>query len=152
MCIRDSLYEVTKLNGDDVYVRHESDNEIKLSYAQVACLLRLSYARTYASCQGTEFEETLRLHDCGNRHFTMRHLFVALSRAKDAKKIDIAGAAPQAEKVLYCTKHFKGPLDVWYDCEECVQGSKEDALQYVRWISQNEVSCLNKKCRRSQSS
>ncbi len=52
--------------------------------------MRLSFARTYASVQGTEFDDTLRLHDVANRHFTMRHLFVALSRARDKGKIDIA--------------------------------------------------------------
>jgi hypothetical protein len=35
-------------------------------------------------------------------------------------------------------------LDVWYDCGECERGSKEDALQYVRWISLEEVHSLNK--------
>ena len=56
----------------------------------MAELLRLSYAQTYASCQGTEFEGTLRLHDTQSRHYTRRHLFVALSRAKRAEQIDIA--------------------------------------------------------------
>ena len=84
------LYKVTRLDGDDVWVQHEADPAIKLTYGQVASLLRLSFARTYASVQGTEFDDTLRLHDVTNRHFTMRHLFVALSRARDKGKIDIA--------------------------------------------------------------
>ncbi len=71
-------------------VQHEADPPIKLTYEQVASLLRLSFARTYASVQGTEFDDTLRLHDVTNKHFTMRHLFVALSRARDRGKIDVS--------------------------------------------------------------
>ena len=85
------LYTVTKIGDEHVWVKGEgADDELKLTFIQVAALLRLSFARTYASCQGTEFDDTLRLHDVTNRHFTMRHLFVALSRAKDKSKVDIA--------------------------------------------------------------
>ena len=51
--------------------------------------MRLSYAQTYASCQGTEFDGTLRLHDTWNKHFTKRHLFVGLSRGKRAQDISV---------------------------------------------------------------
>ncbi len=27
----------------------------------------------------------------------------------------------QEEQTLFCTKHQQGPLDVWYDCDECCQ-------------------------------
>jgi len=85
------LYTVTKVDEEYVWVKGECSNEeLKLSFFQVTALLRLSFARTYASCQGTEFAEELRLHDVSNRHFTMRHLFVAVSRCKDKNKIDIA--------------------------------------------------------------
>ncbi len=52
------------------------------TYDQVKLWLRLSYAQTYASCQGNEFEGALRLWDVTHRFFTRRHLFVGLSRAK----------------------------------------------------------------------
>ena len=42
---------------------------------------------------------------------------------------------PRAMKNLFCTKHYEGPLDVWYDCEVCCQGSKEEALQHMQWLS-----------------
>ena len=84
------MYRVMSLEEDGVSVRHEEEAPIKLTYDQVASWLRLSFARTYASIQGTEFSESLRLHDTANIHFTMKHLFVALSRAKDKNKIDIA--------------------------------------------------------------
>ena len=52
-----------------------------LTHAQALAFLRLSYARTFASIQGTEFSGSLRLHDTDNVHFTHRHLFAAISRA-----------------------------------------------------------------------
>jgi hypothetical protein len=84
------LYVVTKID-DEVHVSkcNGPSTPISLSFVQVAALLRLSYAQTYASCQGTEFSDSLRLHDTLNRHFTMKCLFVALSRAKKKDKIDI---------------------------------------------------------------
>jgi hypothetical protein len=84
------LYEVTKIGDESIWVKGEcSDEELRLSFSQVAALCRLPFARTYASVQGTEFSDELRLHDVSNRHFTMRHLFVAISRARDRSKIDI---------------------------------------------------------------
>ena len=85
------LYTVRQLTEDLVYLSAlHTEEPLALPYAQVAELLRLSYGQTYASCQGTEFEGTLRLHDTQSRHYTRRHLFVALSRAKRAEQIDIA--------------------------------------------------------------
>ena len=81
------LYTVTKIEDDSVTVK--GDEEIKLSFAQLRQVMRLSFARTYASCQGTEFENELRLHCTNNRHFSMRHLFVGMSRCKDKKKLSI---------------------------------------------------------------
>ena len=64
-------------------------NPIELTLPQVGEWLRLSFSRTYASIQGTEFGESLRLHDTTNPHFSMRHLFVALSRGRECGKISI---------------------------------------------------------------
>jgi hypothetical protein len=57
---------------------------------KVADLFVLSYAQTYASCQGAKFDETLRLHDTAHKFFTRRHLFVGLSRAKSCFAVDVA--------------------------------------------------------------
>jgi hypothetical protein len=53
-----------------------------LTFDQAKTWLRLSYAQTFASCQGTEFDGSLCLWDTAHRHFSRRHLFVGLSRAK----------------------------------------------------------------------
>ena len=33
---------------------------------------------------------------------------------------------------LFCTKHRAGPLDVWYDCDDCCQGDKAEAITHIR--------------------
>ena len=60
-----------------------------LTFEQAKAWLRLSYAQTYASCQGTEFGGSLRLWDCGHKFFTRRHLFVGLSRAKQDAQVSL---------------------------------------------------------------
>ena len=79
------LYTVESIGDDDIRL----SCGIVLSYEEAKRYMRLSYAQTYASCQGTEFEGTLRLHDTGNKHFTKRHLFVGLSRGKRADEISV---------------------------------------------------------------
>eukprot|EP00969_Alexandrium_andersonii_P101841 4494780-Alexandrium_andersonii.AAC.1 len=53
------LYAVERLDAEQVHLV----GGIALAYEQVKAWLRLSYAQTYASCQGSEFEGPLRLHD-----------------------------------------------------------------------------------------
>ena len=44
------------------------------SYNEVKDVLRLSHCWTFAQCQGTDFEESLTLHEPPTRHtFTLRH-------------------------------------------------------------------------------
>jgi hypothetical protein len=63
--------------------------EGSLTFEQAKARLTLSYAQTYASCQGTEFGGSLRLWDCGHKFFTKRHLFVGLSRAKQDAEVSL---------------------------------------------------------------
>jgi hypothetical protein len=60
-----------------------------MSFEQAKVHLRLSYAQTYASCQGTEFAQSLCLWDCSHKHFSRRHLFVALSRARQNAAVSL---------------------------------------------------------------
>ena len=84
------VYKVMKIDDGVHVARKGGETEVvTLTFANVAALLRLAYAQTYASVQGTEFDDSLRLHDTSNKHFTMRHLFVAMSRAKRKDLIDI---------------------------------------------------------------
>jgi hypothetical protein len=75
------LYTVTSVA--DGVVRLEG-LEASFTYEQCVQWLRLSYAQTYASCQGTQFEGPLCLWDVTHKYFTRRHLFVGLSRSTSA--------------------------------------------------------------------
>ena len=57
---------------------------IVLTHEQAVAWTRLPFCVTYASVQGRETEGTLALHDCDSGHFTWRHLYAGLSRAKRA--------------------------------------------------------------------
>lgn len=80
------IYTVEAIGEDSVKL---AELEAPLTFLQAKQWLRLSYAQTYASVQGTEFEGAVRLHDVGHKHFTLRHLFVGLSRAKDVKLVSV---------------------------------------------------------------
>jgi hypothetical protein len=60
---------------------------IKLPFANLATTMRLPWAQTFASCQGCEMTGSLTIHDTDNPHFSRRHLFVAMSRAKRAQDV-----------------------------------------------------------------
>jgi hypothetical protein len=61
--------------------------EFLLSFKDVTAWLRPSFARTYASVQGDEVHGPLRLHCTGSKFFTLKHLYVGLSRARDSTKV-----------------------------------------------------------------
>ena len=75
-------YEVESVGEDSLVA-----GGIKLPFANLATTMRLPWAQTYASCQGTEFTGILAIHDTDNPHFSRRHLFVALSRARRAQDV-----------------------------------------------------------------
>ena len=79
------MYTVESCDGERVHLA----GDISLTHEQAKQWLRLSYAQTYASCQGTEFAGSLRLHDTESAHFSRRHLFVGLSRAKEASIVSV---------------------------------------------------------------
>ena len=84
------LYVVSSIDEEAKTLRLTTEREsLTLTFEQTAVMLRLSFARTYASVQGQEFSESLALHDTRSKHFTMTHLYVALSRAKLAENIAI---------------------------------------------------------------
>ena len=74
---------------DDKLVKFEKI-EHKFSYDEVRDMFRLCFARTYHSVQGIEYDEPLTLHELGHEKYTIRHLFVGLSRAK---RIDLVQCA-----------------------------------------------------------
>jgi hypothetical protein len=83
------LYTILSYSHDKIEIEKDGE-QISLSHDHFGQWCRLSYARTYASIQGTEFEESLRLHDTGHPRFSRKHLFVALSRGKLKEHIHVA--------------------------------------------------------------
>ena len=53
----------------------------KLTFHQAIRSRRLSYAITYASCQGLTLPGTVRLDNTTSEHYSTRHLYVGSSRA-----------------------------------------------------------------------
>ena len=33
---------------------------------------------------------------------------------------------------LYCTRHYSGPLDTWFDCTDCSRCDKAEAIKHIR--------------------
>ena len=73
------------------YVIEDIDDTIKLQglderldLEQTKNYLRLAYARTYASVQGTELDGPVCLADVSHPWFTKRHMYVGLSRCREA--------------------------------------------------------------------
>ena len=59
-----------------------------LTHEQAVQSLRLCYALTYASCQGLTLPGVVRL-DTKSDHFTLKHLYVGLSRATAADLVEV---------------------------------------------------------------
>ena len=78
------FYEVAAV--DETYV--ELTNGLKLTHEQALTSLRLSYALTYASCHGLTLKGVVRL-DTQSPNFTMKHLYVGISRATAANLVEV---------------------------------------------------------------
>ena len=83
-CLKGVFYEVEEV--DDVFVK--LTNGTKLTHEQTLQSLRLSYALTYASCQGLTLPGVVRL-DTQSTHFTLKHLYVGISRATAADLVEV---------------------------------------------------------------
>ena len=79
------LYKIESITEDTV----NFEGGISLSKEDTVQIMRLSHAMTYASVQGRETDGSLALHDCANLHMTLKHLYVALSRAKNADYVRV---------------------------------------------------------------
>jgi len=67
----------------------ELNTGVSLMHQQAFESLRLSYALTYASCQGLTLPGVVRL-DTQSSHFTLKHLYVGLSRATAADLVEVS--------------------------------------------------------------
>jgi ATP-dependent exoDNAse (exonuclease V) alpha subunit len=77
--------------GGRIRVRDEDIGaEFDYSPVQLAKHTRLRWALTVCSVQGRSLPGTIAIHDIGSRHFDATHLYVALSRATDGRRVHIA--------------------------------------------------------------
>ena len=79
------LYKIESITEDSVHF----EGGISLSKEDTVKLMRLSHCMTYAIVQSRETDGSLCLHDCSSGHFTHKHVYVALSRAKKASYVRV---------------------------------------------------------------
>ena len=79
------VYKIESIADDTVHF----EGGISLCKEDTVQIMRLSRAMTYASVQGRETDGSLCLYDCDSSHFTHKHLYVALSRAKKAHYVRV---------------------------------------------------------------
>ena len=85
LCKKGLFYEVAEVSGDFVNLTCG----LRLTHEQTVRSLRLAYALTYASCQGLTLPGVVRL-ETDSPNFTMKHLYVGISRATSAELIEVA--------------------------------------------------------------
>jgi Cdc6-like AAA superfamily ATPase len=83
-CLKGLFYEVEEVNEEMVTLT----NGLVLTHKQAVQSLRLCYALTYASCQGLTLPGVVRL-DTQSSHFTLKHLYVGLSRGTAADLAEV---------------------------------------------------------------
>ena len=66
----------------DCDVTDERGDSFTLTHAQVGRSTRLAWAITVTASQSREFDCSVCLWDLGSRHYTKRHLYVAMTRVK----------------------------------------------------------------------
>ena len=79
------FYEVQEVTEEMVRLT----SGLLLTHEQAVQSLRLGYALTYASCQGLTLPGVVRL-DTKSSHFTLKHLYVGLSRATSADLVEVS--------------------------------------------------------------
>ena len=86
--VNGGFYKIVAV-GDDVKLTDEaSQKELVLSHDFVTQHLRLCYAITIASCQGSTLRGRIRIYSAHPR-FTKRHLSVTISRATSSALVQL---------------------------------------------------------------
>ena len=83
---------VEAVRESDCDVRDELGDTFALSHEQVCRSTRLAWAITVTASQSREFECAVCLWDLDSRHYSMRHLYVAMSRVKRPETLVVAPA------------------------------------------------------------
>jgi hypothetical protein len=83
-CPKGIFVEVKACDSEKVTL----DNDLTLTHPQVCQSLRLSYAITYASCQGLTLPGRVRL-ETQSGFLTTRHLYVGVSRGTSSELVEV---------------------------------------------------------------
>ena len=83
---------VTAIQDDKITLLDEDLGvQADFTAAQLAKHTRLRWALTLCSVQGRSLPGSIAIHNTRSRHFDVRHLYVALSRATDGANVHIVG-------------------------------------------------------------
>ncbi len=85
-CPKGILVEVSSLTDEEVCL----SNGVKLGREQVCKCTRLAHCLCYASVQGLTLPGVVRLEDTDSPSFCLRKLYVGISRATAAEKVEIS--------------------------------------------------------------
>ncbi len=84
---------VSGAKGQEGAVRLQDEDtkeEFEASVEQIAKRRRLRWALTLCAVQGRSLDGTIAIHDGESVHFSVTHLYVALSRATNGANVSIA--------------------------------------------------------------
>ena len=83
-----AFIDVVELTDDGVLLRDLDTNErFTVTNQALATHTRLRHALTPCSVQGRSLSGTVAIHDVHNRHVSVTHLYVALSRARNGDDV-----------------------------------------------------------------
>ena len=77
------------VSQEKVRLNARTGEEITLALEQAVQDRRLSHAMTYHASQGSTLEGRMRLFDVDHPRYTLRHLYVGLSRSTSAALVDV---------------------------------------------------------------
>ncbi len=80
------------MNADGAVRLQDEDTQesFEASVEQIAKHTKLKWALTICSVQGKSLPGTVAIHDVKSTHFSVTHLYVALSRATNGANVSIA--------------------------------------------------------------
>ena len=75
--------------GESTVKLEDSLGTFEIKHEEAATVLRLTFALTFASCEGMTIPGILRLHDGDHPRFDWRKLFVGISRGTGADDVEV---------------------------------------------------------------
>ncbi len=83
-------YEILAADHSKFRLKAENGCELDISAQEAMAKLRMTWALTYACCQGLTLAGRVRLHDCDHPRMDWRKMNVGLSRGMRSDLVEIA--------------------------------------------------------------